>query len=299
MRGAISRLWRPPQPGKPVDARENDVVSRNRSHALRAAVSAAVLIVGAAGLSGCASGKKAETMQIRANAALGTTAELGAIAVRDVYVTPAGGGSGVGASTGAQGSTTAYVVATIANSASSGTDTLTGVTVDGTQATPQTAGVAPAATPAPASPSGTASPTSTASPSGTASATPRASAAARASTGTTRGTKASASPSGSPPPTAAPVSTAGAKDLTVGPHQVINFNGGSGGGLRLVVTGLSTPLRDGMFAQVTFTFASAGSVTVQAPVAVNPGTTATATPMPSISLETTTPSPQPTESRAP
>ncbi len=245
----------------------------SRSPALRSAVSAAALVVAAAGLTACESGQNAETRQIKVNAALGAVGSIGNLVVRDVYVTPATGASGAGSSSpSAQAATSGYVVATIANSGTSGSDTLTGVTVDGTQATPQTGGAA-----------------ASASPTRTRTASPAAS----------PGTKAGASPSAQALPTATPAATAGAGALTVGPHEVISFRDAGGTGVRLFVTGLSTPLRDGTFAQVTFTFASAGSVTVQAPVAVNPGTTQTATPMPVVSLETTTPRQHPPESTAP
>jgi copper(I)-binding protein len=229
-----------------------------------AAAGAALLLAGCGINTDVATAKETSGAQV-----VNATVDHSDLFLRGVYIQPDAGAGG------------AVVAATIVASAKSKGDRLTGVKTPVASRVVPTRSGASSASSSP-SPSGSAMsprPSGSKSPSPSAKTKPSAkfNPSARPTGGSTpsSGASASASPSGKPSPSAAG-SPLPAKSLRVAPLTTLHFvdpTVASGGGVVLRIVGLHHPLRNGTAVPVTFTFADAGSQTVQAPIVADPGTT--------------------------
>jgi hypothetical protein len=239
-------------------------VTRFRGTALT--VTGLLLVVGAA--AGCADGQGSET-SVMFSRTSGVSADLGDIAMRDVYVYSDD-------ASGIEPGKTAYLRMTIVNG---------GIQAD------ELVGADPASGSISISAAG-ATPSSTASPTLDLSRSPKPAETVQAA-----------------PTNGAPAPTTGSTPVTLAPSQVVRFDDpatGTSGPFMQFTNTTGRLLRTGSTLTVTFTFRDAGSVSVLVPVENPLDTTLTATPVPSPTSETPTllvppggsPTPSPTETPA-
>jgi copper(I)-binding protein len=221
-------------------------VTVNTTNRRRAASALAVALASALVLSGCAAGQDAQTAN-QFSVVDGSAADVGSISIRNAGLEAPSDVSGYKTGDDVE------VVAAIVNNSVSG-DTLTSVTTSAASSVL----IGPTSSPSESS-SSTPSATSTTSATTSASATPSGSATSTESAG--------ASPTASATTSYAPVST----PIPIPANTLVMIGGTSSTTIQLV--GLKSALISGQSIPVTFTFQSAGSVTVQLPVKIMKGST--------------------------
>jgi copper(I)-binding protein len=216
------------------------VVTVNTTYRRRAASALAVALASALVLSGCAAGQDAQTAK-QFSVVDGSAADVGAISIRNAGLAAPSDASGYKSGDDVE------LVAAIVNNSISG-DTLISVTTSAASSVL----IGPSSS---SSDSGSSSPT----------ASPTASASATASS--TDSSSPTGSPSASATTSSAPVST----PIAIPANTLVMIGGDNSKAIQLV--GLKSGLISGQSIPVTFTFQSAGSVTVQLPVKILKGAT--------------------------